>query len=345
MPNMPTAKIGETLQAIDEDWLSGNRGLLYRRQIRDALGGLSQAQKNEIEKAINLEEPQGTLVTIASKFRPRVQPTPDQMSKTRAIRAFLLASFTVGKIPVSRKGHLLTQVEALSTSQIAQRLVMTFPLVTSNNKRDQWGPEHFSDPAKHAGNRFRYIVHALQDPSEDVENEVQVNDLLQNPTGILQRRVAISCSVIDQDHRQTYRNYGLVLSVPKENILTTHPKDQYFSNAAGTGVYSARNSAALVEHIREKDGKYRGLSTPSEILRHTGGGYGKINEIVVTGTSPEGKKLEVIGIFVKIDRKGKALWSSQPSSSPADTEYLWMDLMVYTASKKFNLPILQILEP
>jgi hypothetical protein len=71
-----------------------------------------------------------------------------------------------------------------------------------------------------------------------------------------------------------------------------------------------------------------------------------MNEIVVTGTSPEGKKLEVTGIFVKIDENGKALWSSQPSSSkPANTDYLWMDLMVYTASKKFNLPILQILEP
>jgi hypothetical protein len=159
IPNMPTAKIGETLQAIDENWLSGNQGLLYRRQIRDALGELSQAQKNEIEKAINLEEPQGTLLTIVSKFRPRVQPTREQTRKTLAIRAFLLASFTVRRIPISRKGYLLTQVEALSTSQIVQRLIMIFPLVTSNNKRDQWGPEHFSVPATHAGNRFRLFMH------------------------------------------------------------------------------------------------------------------------------------------------------------------------------------------
>jgi hypothetical protein len=284
-------RINTTLEEIANPWLSGDRAGSYLQQISDVL---TPTNKTAIEAALHLGH--------------RLNLLPDETLRRHALRACLLAEFTVMNKPVTLRDNLSSQLEKLSKDQLVRQFQSRFPLISSNNKRDSWAETNFTDPAQHANQAFRYIVHGMKRPAEDGSSTIKHWQLLATPT-IIQNWVAISCSVLDQTHRATYRPYGLILRVPKSNILTTHSADQMFSNHAGAEVpvdASAmdriRLAAEIKNHIIGKDAEYGGLKTPAEILQATQ--QGSKNEIVVMGTSPEQTKVTVAGIYVKVDTNG-----------------------------------------
>lgn len=96
----------------------------------------------------------------------------------------------------------------------------------------------FTDPAAHDETRFKYLVHGLQGKAGEIvqilhaidrmkrgEGDLlQMIDLLEQPYRIGNKKI-ISASVIDQDHRITFGNGGLILKTPFENILDAAPQD------------------------------------------------------------------------------------------------------------------------
>lgn len=288
---MKQDRINTTLEEIAKPWLSADRGALYLQQITDVL---TPANTTGIEAALHLGH--------------RLNLLPDETLRRHAIRACLLAEFTVMNKPVTQRANLLPQLEKGTKDQLIRQFQSRFPLVSSNSKRDSWAETNFTDPAQHANQAFRYIIHGMKRPSEDASSKIKYSQLLANPT-LMQNWVAISASLIDQAHRATYRPYGLILRVPKNNVLTTHSADQMFSNHAGADVPIGASAidkinlaAEIKNHIIGKDALYGGLKTPTEILQATQ--QGSKNEVVVMGTSPEQTKVTAAGIYVKVDSNG-----------------------------------------
>jgi hypothetical protein len=181
----------------------------------------------------------------------------------------------------------------------------------------------------------------MKRPSEDGSSATKYWQLLANPT-IIQSWVAISCSLIDQDHRATYRPYGLILRIPKSNILTVHSGDQMYSNHAGADVPVGTSAADKVKlaaeiknHIIGKDAQYGGLKTPSEILQATQ--QGSKNEVVVMGTSPEQTKVTAVGIYVKVDANGT--WHQDLTNDPGLQS---LRNNIQNANAVLNIPVVLI---
>jgi hypothetical protein len=93
-----------------------------------------------------------------------------------------------------------------------------------------------------------------------------------------------------------------------------------------------------LNHIMEKNAEYRGLQTPSEVLRDTKVGFEGVNEIVIRGTGPTGRTVvSVSGFFIRVNHQGKIEWDDQndPRLKKREDEFR-------LASRKFMIPIVYI---
>lgn len=321
---MKENRLNTTLEEIAKPWLSADRAASFLQQISDAL---TLANSPGIEAALHLGH--------------RLNLLPDETLRRHAIRGCLLAEFTVMSKQVAQRDNLLLQLEKGTKEQLIRQFQSRFPLIASNNKRDSWAETSFTDPAHHANQAYRYIVHGMKRPAEDGSSTVKYWQLLATPT-IIQNWVAISCSVIDQAHRVTYRPYGLILRVPKSNVLTAHSADQMFSNHAGADVPVGASTmdkiklaAEIKNHIIGKDAQYGGLKTPLEILQATQ--PDSKNEVVVMGTSPEQTKVTAAGIYIKVDTNGT--WHQDLLTDPGIQA---LRNNITTASANLGIPIVLI---
>lgn len=203
----------------------------------------------------------------------------------------------------------------IQVKEYEQRVNEQYPKI---EKLPDWD---LTDPRTHDPENFRYIIHAIPDEMQQMFGVARMIDASKSnvklekpadpfidPEGFLKRSF-ISCSVIDQVHRGTWAGAGLILRVPKQNILKASPSD------LGT-IPDARYTK------REPN-----LPNAQKILEQTP--QDSYNEVVITGTSEEGIKIDYNGVFVIIGTNGKPINPNLASK----VEYF---------AKSRNLPIVNI---
>lgn len=211
-------------------------------------------------------------------------------------------------------------------------------MVPSSTNLTGWETS-LTDPAKHRDTSFRYVIHAVE-PETSIGSTVQSIfilqemqrdpsirwnkiDLLQTPEKIVEKAV-ISTSLIDSEHRVTWRAGGYILRVPLENILKTCRED------CGTQFHLVEDIVKVLYQERDTNG----IADPDTLLRYSSvsGSSLSYNEVVVTGTGRTGKQVEISGIFVKVFPNGDFV-----------NEVLAGRLSTIAYQK--SLPFLRIVEP
>ena len=319
---MLNSRIYKTLSEIEAHWFLGPTvGHHYVKQIKDALSRFDSYQVLGFDSALSLGErtdtPNQRFPSLPS-FSQSHGPGDQETERRHAIRACLLAEFAIKKRSVKFSTSLIERFQLRSKDELIKLFKMSFPLVADRGNRNAWRAG-FTDPRSHNDARFRYIVHALRLNENPNPNNTSpwtsANSILANPNARLQNWFAISCSLIDQAHPETFKGCGLILRVPVENILTTHTGDQAFPNHAGavlppwanTPATKIEATGALLEKIREYDAAHGGLHTPSQVLAGTGRGNTAYNEIVVTGSTrgPNGGSVVTVsGLFLQQNEAG-----------------------------------------
>ena len=161
--------------------------------------------------------------------------------------------------------------------------------------RKSW-ETNFTSPAKHNDRKFCYVVHGLKDMGgrihqrlfmarERVYDTSQDIDLLQYPERVSDKKV-ISTSIVDQDHRATWGNVGLILNVPYNNVIAAYRED------VGTPFFDAN---------RVKKEKVPAVGDITESTHPS-----KYNEIVLVG-STIGSKVSVAGFWAKVYEDGQPI--------------------------------------
>lgn len=128
------------------------------------------------------------------------------------------------------------------------------------------------------------------------------------------------------------------MRVAPECIYITSPSDVSVRNRTNdiVGELQSKHSGAAMT-----------IQTPDQVLAATTGlgGSTGYNEVVVVGTSPEGKQVDVIGIFVKTDPNGNLYVSRNLTTGTPDTD-AWLTPksvgLVSECARKFNLPIIPL---
>lgn len=162
--------------------------------------------------------------------------------------------------------------------------------------KNSWG-NGFSNPSEHRNGQFLYLVHGILNETCNLIQtiallEVELKNpgsfsssqrinLLMEPEKIHEKQI-ISCSVIDQDHTDTFGSGGFILRSPYENILDVFYRD------VGTNFFDPSRA------LRESQ---KSICTLDELLRRTS--QCSYNEVVLTGTTDFGK-VEIIALWSKV---------------------------------------------
>jgi len=301
-------------------------------------------------------------------FRGPFKSEPETFRRS-LVRAVMLVKLARNDVLPAAVAQKMTTLMNKTTAAIQRELLRLFPYKAyrgSFEKRKDWAPTKFTDPSKHTNDRYMYLVHCLmQDTSKvaeyslgnttEIENfnklrekylpyaqVVKKNPIkppilmvdfmeqyLANPNII--RQNIISGSLISNAKHPTYYPVGFIMRVPPECIYITWPEDASIAN---------RTTDILGEF--QKNPNYMTILTPEEVLTKTKqvGGSSGYNEIVIVGTAPEGKQVDVIGIFVKTDLRGN-LYVRGSSDTAA-----WLTPrsagLISECAKKFTLPIVPI---
>ena len=197
-------------------------------------------------------------------------------------------------------------------------------------KVQAWG--EVTNPREHNPAKFRYLVHAINpfasstmpmmalqvqmDRASDINREDgdQSINMFRQPER-LGERIALSCSLIDQEHHGTWGKAGLIVEAPAENVVITQSSD------AGALVMSKK--------LLEEQARRNHLFTAEQLLAQTS--PMSYNE-VVTLANKEGKKVQLAGFFYKVTDDGEAM-----------EEGLARQMRIH--AERLNLPIVAITEP
>lgn len=207
---------------------------------------------------------------------------------------------------------------------------------TGVKREEIWGG--VTDPREHQDNRFRYLVHAFNPHSsidrewvdfvakqsglETTEKGIPVN-LFVKPEDISQRS-ALSLSLIDEKHRATWGNYGLIVEVPRANVILVSTSDS--------------GSVPAVESIlREQIRRNPPMNGDQLIANSSPNTY---NEVVSLGKTESGEA-KVVGFFAKIDAEGY-LDQSQVWRLKQHAERLNLPFVEISAESPFERDEIQI---
>lgn len=165
-----------------------------------------------------------------------------------------------------------------------------------------------TDPTHHSPDGFRYLVHAVQLPhtaGQIMQRLFLTQEMIDNPSilynpidlmstpGRIAEKPVISTSLIDQDHRATWRAGGYILRVPLENILKTASGD------IGTNFAGGESTRRKLYEKRDVEG----IADSATVLARSDRFL--YNEIVLAGTGRTGQKVEITGVFIKVLPTGK----------------------------------------
>lgn len=169
---------------------------------------------------------------------------------------------------------------------------------------ENWGG--VTDPLFHDANNFRYLVHALSTNSGmsavmnlkmDTENGItgdeswgdQRINLYDEPEK-LGERVALSMSLIDQGHKDTWGEGGLIIGAAPEDIVVTLPDDN--------GTNNNNLDQVLAQASRQPK-----LSGDSLLAQTIPPKYNEVVAVCKQGVHP----LELKGFFIKTSPSGEPL--------------------------------------
>ena len=260
--------------------------------------------------------------------------------KRDAVRGCLLAGLVLQKIILPNAPGVKRELLRLPRGEVERRLQRAFPFKALSGQfaeRAAWDPSNFTTPVSGLASSYQFVVHSIMaDPSKvasfgmgstttKAEWDAQVQQwrsgiskvvvqnagspmqkqslfvnfakqYLQDPT-IITKNI-ISASVIDDAHHASYYPFGFILQVPPECIYSTSSSDQSVTNRAA-------NAVQELQRVHDQKGGSK-IESPATILGNTNGKSGETgyNEIVLVGRSPEGRKVEVIGLFVKCHPNG-----------------------------------------
>ena len=156
-------------------------------------------------------------------------------------------------------------------------------------------------PISHDATDYRYLVHSFNsfsslgklsfhsqrsyDHSDDVGD--QSINLFDEPERVGER-VSLSMSLIDQDHRATFGDSGLIVEVPSDNIIANDTSDMGVINAEAKTLRSRFKNAEIVP--------------PSKLLYETSSDL--YNEVLAWADN-NGRKIRLVGFFYNVGRSGK----------------------------------------
>ena len=193
-----------------------------------------------------------------------------------------------------------------------------------------WG--EVTNPREHNPQKFRYLVHAINpfasstipmmaaqvqmDRASDINKEDgnQSINMLQQPER-LDERVALSCSLIDEEHHGTWGQAGLIVEAPQETVVITQSSD------AGALIMSKK--------LLEEQASRNHLLTAEQLLKQTS--QTSYNEVVAIANK-DGKKVKLAGFFYKVTAGGEAMNADLAQQMKMHAE-------------KLNLPLVAISEP
>jgi hypothetical protein len=289
------------------------------------------------------------------------------------VRAILLTQLVQGKLQTAHVDPRRTVLMSQDTARLEKELVSLFPYKAFRGQfanRTHWEPINFTNPWKHTNNNYMYMVHGIMgEPSRitevvgvqqssketlgalyekhksyakmDKSNPIQpklmvrfFEQYLKHPN-IIQQNI-ISSTVISHQKHATYYPFGFIMRVPPECIYITSPSD--------VGV--ANRTSNIVNELRSKHGG--GILPPQQILAQTTGteNDNNYNEVVVVGTSPEGRQVEVIGLYVKSDGKGNIYMRNGLVSKDLNEPYVNKEIqkLIQDCATDRNLPIVSIVD-
>ncbi|MBI5630792.1 MAG: hypothetical protein HY921_07905 [Elusimicrobia bacterium] len=191
-----------------------------------------------------------------------------------------------------------------------------------------------TDPRRHNPRSFRYIIHAIY-PYAKTEHKLMGSydssrtNLAKDPTKLPEKTV-LWASLIDQDHRETHSDAGLILDVPPQNIISTDV-DYFLLRAQDEGRERS-------EVLRLLNDPRRSIESPQEVLDTHDNRFDISSEdptaLLLTGTNPlnPSQKLGIAGVFIKVDQSGDEL------SDPKLTRKL------KALAERFKVPVVRIPE-
>jgi hypothetical protein len=245
--------IDSTIDALAEPWFLGptfgpKYGAWLRREI---------ALRND-----------GQALDAALALGGYFWHSEDRKRKRHALRAVMLATFVMKKQPISLRDRFCARFEPMLLQDLKNEFTHLFPAFFDNDNRDSWDPSQFTSPVTlraflnpedwtvRPPPAYKLMIHSVRKGAA----------VLQDPA-MLSTWTAISMSVLSSTKPICYSNHGLVLRVPKNNIISASPTDQWFDNYAGTAKSVKAPGQSMAKHIAEKNLKIGGLLTPDEIVR------------------------------------------------------------------------------
>ncbi|APJ04734.1 hypothetical protein [Silvanigrella aquatica] len=218
--------------------------------------------------------------------------------------------------------------------------------VSEIHKLHKWDQKYFTNLSMFQSSNvvgvkdFKFIVHMI---GEEYFNRTDFSNLEDN----MNTWDAISTSVVSENNKYFYYRFGVILSIPKQNILLTFTQDAMFENHIGNSKmdkyqltskkYSEnkiKNNGLLTKHIKSK---YNTFYTPDEIIKKT---YAFHNEIIVCGRNgvnihpnfPCTGKIKIAGIVIVNDK-----------NNPTSIKNSQMILeATKNLQKKYSVPIIRI---
>ncbi len=238
--------------------------------------------------------------------------------RRQAVRCVVLLELVVGGQPVTLAQSLLARHDNSPLALLQDRIRSNLPLFDKSPFRTDWDPANFSDPTTGAGdydarvpNRqiapFQYLCFGMMNVPPNAGTSY--TDILADPT--ILREFLISTALISNGKVATYYPYGLILSVPSDNIVSTNYKDQAVRNynakvamIGETAQMTDLRTNDLRANVRAVTARFPILS-PATILAGTTGTQGMrgYNEIVVLGAFGS-KSITPVAFFKKVNPAG-----------------------------------------
>ena len=295
----------------------------------------------------------------------RMDKSTSETKRRQAVRCLVLLELVIGGKDVNLAESLISRHDKKTLTQLQEDIRYNLPLFDKNLFRNEWHPHKFSMPADkpQAGPLarlpgdydaatpdlpmlpFMYICFAIMNVNTKIG--LQYSDIIADP--MILRSLLISTSLINNEKVATYYPYGIILSVPSENIVATNSADQSFHNYNKEHKTEFKNEEDkrayrlnindVRKNVREGAATYPILS-PASILNGTKGIKGTLgyNEVVVLG-SYAGKEITPVAFFKKVHPRGFNYIHERSGSTfvtPA------IDQMMQSCS--LNLPVIRLLD-
>lgn len=171
-------------------------------------------------------------------------------------------------------------------------------LPEGSNEKEQpiriWG--NLTDPHRHNPEKFRYLVYGINlnsarlrsvlpegQPNKDGDQSI---NLYKNPERLADK-VSLSTSLIDEKHRRTWGDAGLMITAPDSNVIIASSGD------VGAPNHSKERLLRLARTMKKKQA--------AEVLQESSDAT--LNEVVVLSKTEKGK-INLVGFFAKVGDDG-----------------------------------------